>query len=121
MSTDPKHHEKINYVELPCADLEKTKQFFSTVFSWTFVNYGPDYTAFSDQGLDGGFFRSDLQSTSQHGSALLVFYSRDLEQTQSKIKTAGGKILKEIFSFPGGQRFHFTDPHGNEYAVWSDL
>ncbi len=113
-------HEKINYVEFPAKDIEKTKSFFTTVFGWDFVDYGPDYMAFSDEGIDGGFFKSDLNVSSENGSALIVFYSNNLEQTQSKIENAGGTIIKPIFSFPGGRRFHFTDTNGNEYAVWSD-
>lgn len=114
-------HEKINYVEFPAKDIEKTKAFFTKVFGWSFVNYGPDYTTFENEGLDGGFFKSDLTVSTENGSALIVFYSKDLEETLSKIETAGGSIIKPIFSFPGGRRFHFTDPNGNEYAVWSDV
>jgi predicted enzyme related to lactoylglutathione lyase len=114
-------HEKINYVEFPSKNLEAAKNFFAAVFGWSFMDYGPDYTAFSDQGLDGGFYRSDLMTSTGNGSALIVFYSEDLEYTQSKIEKAGGSIKKPIFSFPGGRRFHFSDPNGNEYAVWSDI
>ncbi len=114
-------HEKINYVEFPAKDLAATKVFFTAVFAWSFVDYGPDYTAFSNEGIDGGFFKSDLSSSTKNGSALIVFYSKNLEQTQSKITHAGGAILKPIFSFPGGRRFHFGDPNANEYAVWSDI
>ena len=114
-------HEKINYVEFPAKDIQATKAFFSQVFGWTFEDFGPDYTAFSDEGLDGGFFKSDLSASTENGSALIVFYSNALEATQQKIENAGGRIIKPIFSFPGGRRFHFTDPSGNEYAVWSDF
>ena len=114
-------HEKINYVEFPAKDIEATKAFFTTVFGWSFVDYGLEYTAFSNEGIDGGFFKSNLIVSTENGSALIVFYSKDLEQTQAKIKSAGGSIIKPIFSFPGGRRFHFADPNGNEYAVWSDI
>lgn len=114
-------HEKIDYVEFPSKDLDKTKAFFSSTFNWKFTDYGPEYTAFSNEGLDGGFYKSELVVSSERGSALLVFYSKDLEQTQLKIENNGGKIVKPIFSFPGGRRFHFTDPNGNEYAVWTNL
>lgn len=113
-------HEKINYVEFPARDIDATKHFFATVFGWSFVDYGPDYSAFSDAGIDGGFFRSELSASVERGSALIVFYSRTLEQSQAKIERAGGQIIKPIFDFPGGRRFHFSDPSGNEYAVWSD-
>ena len=113
-------HEKINYVEFPANNLDATKEFFTTVFGWSFVDYGPEYTAFSDQGLDGGFFKSKLHASTQKGSALIVFYSNNLEQTLAKIEHAGGTIIKPIFLFPGGRRFHFSDPNGNEFAVWSE-
>jgi len=114
------NHEKINYVEFPAKDLSLAKKFFSDVFNWSFTDYGPDYTAFSNSGLMGGFYKADLVVTTQTGSALIVLYSKDLEKTRSKIEQAGGSVVKPIFSFPGGRRFHFTDLNGNEYAVWSD-
>jgi hypothetical protein len=113
-------HEKLNYVEFPARDLEATKAFFEQVFGWSFVDYGPTYTAFSDQGLDGGFYKSERKSTTEQGAALLVFYSETLEETLDKVTRAGGTIIKPIFSFPGGRRFHFTEPSGNEFAVWSE-
>ena len=113
-------HEKINYVELPAKNLAATKAFFQSVFGWSFVDYGPEYTAFSDQGLDGGFFQSDLASSPQKGAALIVFYSNQLEATLAKVEKAGGSIVKPIYAFPGGRRFHFTEPSGNEFAVWSE-
>jgi len=113
-------HEKINYVELPAKDLAATKAFFQSAFGWSFVDYGPEYTAFSDQGLDGGFFQSDLASSSQNGAALVIFYSDHLEATLAKVEKAGGTIVRPIYSFPGGRRFHFTEPSGNEFAVWSE-
>ena len=113
-------HEKINYVEFPAKDLPATKAFFQSVFGWSFVDYGPEYTAFSDQGLDGGFFQSDLASSSEKGAAMIVFFSNQLEATLAKVEKAGGSIVRPIFSFPGGRRFHFTEPSGNEFAVWSE-
>jgi predicted enzyme related to lactoylglutathione lyase len=114
-------HEKINYVEFPARSIEETKAFFAKAFGWSFEDYGPDYAAFSNQGLDGGFFRAEMKSTTDTGAALIVFYSKDLEATQAKIEAAGGAIVKPIFSFPGGRRFHFAEPSGNEFAVWSDV
>lgn len=113
-------HEKMNYVELPATNIEATKAFFTAAFGWTFTDYGPEYTAFDDEGLDGGFYQSDLTATVAKGSALIVFYSAALEETQAKVEKAGGEIIRPIFSFPGGRRFHFTDPSGNEFAVWSE-
>jgi len=74
-------HEKINYIEFPAQDIPATKSFFNIVFGWQFEDFGPNYTAFSNQGIDGGFFKSDQQSLSRNGSALAVFYSDNLEQT----------------------------------------
>ena len=113
-------HEKINYVELPAKNLQATKDFFSKAFGWSFQDFGPEYSAFSNQGINGGFFKSDLSSSTNNGAALIVFYSKDLEATQEKVKKANGVIVKPIFPFPGGRRFHFTEPSGNEFAVWSD-
>ncbi len=113
-------HEKINYVELQARDLAATKAFFQSVFGWSFVDYGPEYTSFSNEGLDGGFFQSDLASSPQNGAALIIFYSDQLEATLAKVEKAGGIIVKPIYSFPGGRRFHFTEPSGNEFAVWSE-
>lgn len=114
------NHEKINYVEFPSSDLLATKKFFKEVFEWSFEDYGPEYTAFSNSGLEGGFFKSSKYATTENGSALVVLYSTNLETTQAKIQQAGGKITKSIFSFPGGRRFHFAEPSGNELSVWSD-
>ena len=112
-------HEKINYIEFPSRDLLLTKAFFTKVFAWEFEDFGDQYTAFSNQGLDGGFYLSDKCSNADKGSALLVFYSQRLTETQHKIEQAGGTITQPIFAFPGGKRFHFTEPCGNEMAVWS--
>ncbi|MEP2775980.1 MAG: VOC family protein [Luteolibacter sp.] len=113
-------HEKINYVEFHSSDLSRTKRFFGDVFGWEFQDYGSEYVAFSGAGLDGGFFLSDKSSSSQEGAVLIVFSSERLEETLFKIEAAGGQIIKQVFDFPGGRRFHFSDPAGNEFAVWSD-
>lgn len=113
-------HEKINYVEFPAQDIPATKTFFATAFDWVFKDYGPEYTAFFCAGLNGGFYQSELSSSTANGGALIVIYSEDLEATEEKIKTAGGSVVKPTFAFPGGRRFHFADPNGNEFAVWSD-
>ncbi len=93
------NHKKIDYVEFPSTNLEASKSFFSTVFNWTFKDFGPEYTAFSHAGLDGGFFKSEQNANTANGSALIVFYSTTLEETQSEIVAAGGTICKEIFTF----------------------
>ena len=112
-------HEKINYIELPSRNLPAAKKFYSSAFGWSFLDYGPEYSAIQDGGLDGGFYKSDLKSTTASGSVLVVLFSGDLEATQRKVEASGGHIIKDIFEFPGGRRFHFTDPCGNELAVWS--
>ena len=104
------NHEKIDYVEFGSADLNATKSFFESTFGWSFVDYGGEYTAFSNQGLDGGFFKSDVQSTTHTGGVLIVFYSDDLEATLEKVKSLGGKICKEIFSFPVVVGFNLSNP-----------
>ena len=113
-------HEKLDYVEFPAVNIGATKAFFSTVFGWEFEDFSPEYTAFSNQGLNGGFFKSEQKSLTSNGSALLVFYSAFIEDTFAKVERSGGRIVKPIFDFPGGCRFHFTEPSGNEFAVWSD-
>ncbi|MEM7563661.1 MAG: VOC family protein [Pseudomonadota bacterium] len=113
-------HEKLDYVEFPSRDLTLTKDFFESAFGWVFEDFGDDYCAFSNQGLDGGFYRSSLYSATVSGSALLVFYSENLEATLAKVEAAGGRIVKPVFPFPGGRRFHFCEPCDNEFAVWSD-
>ncbi|PIE48169.1 MAG: hypothetical protein CSA42_00295 [Gammaproteobacteria bacterium] len=113
-------HGKLNYVEYPASNLDKTKEFFQETFGWEFQDFGTEYTSFSNQGLNGGFFRSDLSCTIKTGGALLVFFSNNLEKTLSVIESSGGVITQPVFQFPGGRRFHFMEPSGNEFAVWSD-
>ena len=113
-------HEKINYIEFPAHDLAVSKTFFIKAFGWSFLDYGPEYTSFSDSGIAGGFYKAELSARTETGSALIVLYSNDLERTLSKVVDAGGTILKQIYAFPGGRRFHFSEPSGNELAVWSE-
>ena len=113
-------HEKIDYIEFPAANFDATKAFFGEVFDWKLEDAGPDYLAFVGEGTDGGFYRSDNTMSSEQGSALVIFYSVDIESTQEKIRGAKGTISKATYSFPGGRRFHFLDPNGNEFVVWSD-
>ncbi|HHF2932616.1 TPA: VOC family protein [Vibrio alginolyticus] len=113
-------HEKLNYVEFGSTNVSATKQFFERAFDWSFTDYGPEYSAFSGQGLDGGFFKSEFINQTANGGALLVFYSSDIQATQTKVELHGGKVIRPIFEFHGGCRFHFTEPSGNEFAVWSE-
>jgi len=114
-------HHKINYVEFPCRNLPETKAFFRQAFGFAFSDFGPDYMCFQDEGIDGGFYKADVASTQETGGALVVFYSEKLEESEALINIAGGAIVKPIFDFPGGRRFHFKEPSGNEFAVWSDV
>lgn len=114
-------HHNINYVELPSTDLEKTKTFFTEVFNWNFKDFGSDYCAFNQAGIEGGFYLSEWGAATQNSSALVVIYSEDLDLTLEKVKENGGTIVKDIFSFPGGKRFQFLDPGGSEFGVWSEL
>lgn len=107
----------INYIEFKARDLEITKTFYSQAFGWVFTDYGPTYIAFEESGMAGGFEKWD--DPIQNG-ALIVLYHKDLDSIKAKILNAGGSLTKDIFAFPGGHRFHFQDPSGNEMAIWSD-
>lgn len=107
----------INYVEFKAKDLEKIRKFYEASFDWNFTDYGPTYIAFSDSGLEGGFEKTDNEIVN---GALVVLFHTNLKFIKNKIVASGGKISKDIFAFPGGHRFHFMDPSGNELAVWSD-
>lgn len=107
----------IDYIEFKAKGLEQIKAFYSSVFGWKFTDYGPTYTAFSESGISGGFEKTE--GAIAHG-VLVVLYHEDLLGLKTKIPECGGEIVRDIFSFPGGKRFHFKDPSGNELAVWSD-
>lgn len=107
----------INYIELYAKNLQAIKAFYSNCFAWKFTDYGPDYVAFENSGLQGGFEKTDKPIVN---GVLVVLYHENLEQIKSVILKADGTITRDIFSFPGGKRFHFADPSGNELAVWSD-
>ena len=109
---------RIDYLEFPCTDIGTTQRFYSEIFGWKFEDYGPEYTSFHDGRLSGGFTTGKAVST---GGLLAVIYSTGLEDLERKITGAGGVIVKSAFDFPGGRRFHFADPSGNELAVWSDV
>ncbi|HEY0600020.1 VOC family protein [Brevundimonas sp.] len=106
---------KLDYLELPGGELAASKAFYAAAFGWKFIDYGPEYAAF-DEGLDGGF---DAQAEATR-APLPVLFATDLEAMQARVEAAGGRIVKPIFAFPGGRRFHFRDPVGNELAVWSE-
>lgn len=108
---------KIDYVEFASGDMSASKAFFSEAFGWGFVDYGPSYQAFDGAGLDGGIDGSGEVSA---GTSLVILKADDLEAAVKAVMEAGGEIIKPIFSFPGGRRFHFREPGGNELAVWSE-
>ncbi len=117
MTEQKSNDRKIDYVEFLTTDIEKTKKFFNVLFGWKFTDYGPDYTSFDDGQMLGGFRIADAVPAA---SPLIVIYSTDLETMLESVRSNGGTIAKEIFEFPGGRRFHFVEPGGNELAVWSD-
>ncbi|WP_115718344.1 VOC family protein [Gallaecimonas mangrovi] len=108
----------IDYIEFPAKDIKRLKAFYSTVFQWEFTDYGADYSSFDDGKLKGGFAKQD--NFIPAGRPLVVIYHPELERKQQQIEAEGGRIIAPIFSFPGGRRFHFTDPDGNMLAVWSE-
>lgn len=110
----------LNYVEFASQDIKATKAFFEQAFNWQFQDFGPEYTAFTGQGLDGGFYQSTLCSNTQSGGALLVLKAQDLEAALTVVEASVARINKDIFAFPGGRRFHFIEPGGNELAIWSE-
>lgn len=110
---------KIDYVEFPSTGIPAVKAFYSAAFGWTWVDYGPDYAAFDNAAVDGGF-NGDSADEGGATKPLVVLYAHDIEAMAVKVTAAGGVIVKPIFPFPGGRRFHFTDPSGNELAVWSE-
>jgi predicted enzyme related to lactoylglutathione lyase len=111
------NNNHINYIEFKAKDLEKIKKFYTAAFEWSFTDYGPTYTSFSNSGLEGGF---ELTEDEIVNGVLVVLHHKDLNQIKSKVIECGGKISKDIFSFPGGKRFEFLDPSGNELAVWTE-
>ena len=113
----PEHDRRIDYIEIDATDIATTKRFYTDCFGWKFTDYGPDYTSFEDGRITGGFRKAERTTA---GSVLIVIFAMDLAASEAKVRKAGGRIVKPVFAFPGGRRFHFTDPNGNELAVWSD-
>lgn len=109
------HNDHIDYVEFKTKDLNATKVFYNKAFGWTFTDYGDTYIAFEGAGLQGGF---ELTQDPIVNGALIVLYHDDLKLAKQNVIDAGGTISIDIFSFPGGSRFHFLDPSGNDLAVW---
>ena len=110
----------IDYIEFPMSEPAAIKKFYTTVFQWTFTDWGENYISFDGAGIDGGFNGFDDAKVVSPG-VLPVIYAENLVAKLDAVRDAGGEIVKEIYEFPGGKRFHFLDPAGNELAVWSDI
>ena len=115
--TDQNNNNRVDYIEFPATDISATKKFYTAVFGWKFTDYGPEYISFEDGRMSGGFAK--VKTISRNGT-IIVLYASDLEKTQTIVVKNGGTITKPPFTFPGGRRFHFLDPNGNELAVWSE-
>jgi len=109
--------KRIDYIEFNVSDIGRMRAFYGEAFGWTFKDYGPEYCEFSDGNLTGGFAAGGDVRT---GGPLVILFADDLAGAQKRVESAGGKIVKPVFDFPGGRRFHFADPDGYELAVWSD-
>lgn len=114
-----RQHHSIDYVELAAPDLDASKAFYSGVFGWSFNDYGSDYAGIRDAGGEGEVGGLDRRQTAGSGVPLVIIYSDALDATLAAVSTSGGRITQEPYEFPGGRRFHFTDPGGNELAVWA--
>jgi len=111
-------HHAIDYIEFSVTDMAQSKRFYEAAFDWKFNDYGPTYAGIQKQGGEAGGLRLDPKVSS--GGPLVILYSNDLVTTLAKVRQAGGRITKDPFDFPGGRRFQFADPSGNELAVWSE-
>jgi predicted enzyme related to lactoylglutathione lyase len=117
--SDKNVHHSINYIELPSTDLEATKTFYGGAFGWTFQAWGDTYLSFSGAEIKGGFELDSPKRKPSTDGALVILYSDDLEASVKAVTAAGGGISVPPFDFPGGRRFHFHDPSGNELAIWT--
>jgi predicted enzyme related to lactoylglutathione lyase len=107
---------QIDNIELNVADIARSKEFYGKAFGWSFTDYGPTYCEFTDGRLTGGLTTA---GPVRPGGPLVILYADDLIETQARLERLGARIVKPVFSFPGGRRFHFQDPDGYELAVWS--
>ena len=107
----------VDYVELPGGKLDDTRRFYAAAFDWRFVDYGPSYVAVENAGVDAGLQGDPAEAPA---APLVILWADDLEGALASVRDAGGTVTRPIFAFPGGRRFHFRDPAGNELAVWSD-
>lgn len=113
-------HNRIDLIEFPAGDsasLEATRRFYESAFGWSFTDYG-DYYDTHDSGVVAGF--NGVADAHKQAMPLTVIYVEDLEAARAEVEASGATIVHEIYGFPGGRRFHFADPAGNELAVWSE-
>ena len=113
-------NNQIDLIEFPFASPEELKtvsRFFNTVFGWQFKEWGDTYYDTHHSGVTAGL---NASTTKEQTMPLAVIYADDLEATKDKVVKAGDKVTHPITAFPGGRRFAFTDPAGNQLAVWSD-
>jgi predicted enzyme related to lactoylglutathione lyase len=109
--------EHIDYVELPVVDLAAAKGFYASAFGWGFTDFGPTYAGFEGAGLDGGLAEDEADVAR---GPLVILKTDALEDALERVVAAGGEVTVPIFDFPGGRRFHFRDPAGNELGVWGE-
>ena len=120
MTQSSDNHHQIDYIEFSVVDMAEAKRFYATAFGWEFNDYGPDYAGIRKVNGDGEVGGMRLVPDVTKGGPLVVLYSKQLAETLKQVEAAGGKVVVEPFDFPGGRRFHFRDPSGNELAVWSE-
>lgn len=114
-------HHALDYIEIGVTDIQAAKSFYGSAFGWTFNDYGPAYAGIRGKGAadntEVGGLRLDAEVTL--GGPLILLYSSDLEASVQAVHHAGGEVSQMPYDFPGGRRFHFRDPSGNELGVWS--
>ena len=118
----PRHHA-IDYIEFQVEDLSASKAFFASAFGWSFNDYGPAYAGIQSpegEGEVGGLAQREPGASPRSGGALVILFSEDLPASLAAVEAAGGRVTKAPFDFPGGRRFHFCEPGGNELAVWAE-
>ncbi len=120
MTESPHRHHAIDYVEIPVIDVAAAKAFYRSAFGWTFTDYGPDYAGIQDPARSaeaGGLAKTDAVRS---GGLVVLLFSEDLNASVDAIVAAGGRIVNGPYEFPGGRRFEFTDPSGNQLGVWAE-
>ena len=106
--------DKIDYIEFPSSNRGQSSAFFRAAFGWGIISYGPDYDALDGAGIDGGIDQAETKVS----APLAIVRTEDLDDAERRVRAAVGVITRAQFDFPGGRRFHFREPGGNELAVW---